>query len=148
MTLEEKANVVAKIDKQQALYKKKSERLTKQFMKSARSFLATKLTGNPDGQIPDEFELNLILLESYYKTFIMLNLQINDLDSIVIMGKYGWQAHPLLQIRDRACVRLESLMKQLGLTLKAGRLIGTTEVKKEETALDAFLRQKTKKNAD
>lgn len=145
MTREESAKVAADIEKQQAGYKKRADRLTKQFMKSAKEFLATKLTGSPSGKIPDEFELNLILLESYYKTFIMLNLQINDLDSVVIMGKYGWQAHPLLQIRDRACVRLESLMKQLGLTLKAGRLIGTTEVKKEETALDAFLRQKTNK---
>ena len=144
MTREESAKVAEEIQKQQAVYKKRADRMTKQFMKSAKSFLATKLTGNPNGKIPDEFELNLILLESYYKTFIMLNLQINDMDSVVIMGKYGWQAHPLLQIRDRACVRLESLMKQLGLTLKAGKLIGTTEVQKEETPLDAFLKTKVK----
>ena len=133
------------MEKDTALYKKKAERQTKKFMKSARAFLATKLTGNPNGKIPDEFELNLVLLESYYKTFIMLNLQIDDLDSVVVMGRYGWQANQLLPIRDKACMRLESLMKQLGLTLKSGKLIGTTEIKEEENALDAFLKKKSGK---
>lgn len=122
-------------------YKKKAERQTKKFMKAARAFLAAKLTGSSVGQIPDEFELNLILLESYYKTFIMLDLEINDLDSLVVDGRYGPQPITLLSIRDKACVRLESLMKQLGLTLKSGHQIGSTEVKKEETPLDQFMKK-------
>lgn len=128
--------------KNQQAYKAKAERQTKKFMKSAKAFLATKLTGNPDGEIPPEFDLNLILLESYYKTFIMLDLQINDLDSIVVMGRYGWQPNTLLGVRDKACVRLESLMKQMGLTLKSGKVIGTTEVKKEQSALERYLEGK------
>ena len=113
-------------------------------MKSARAFLATKLTGNPKGKIPDEFELNLILLESYYKTFIMLDLEINDMDTIVVDGKYGPQPSSLLTIRDRSCVRLESLMKQLGLTLKSGQQMGATEIKKEESPLETFMKGQNK----
>lgn len=130
------------VAKMQKLYMKTAERKTKKFMKSATAFLATKLTGSPDGQIPDEFELSLMLLESYYKQFILLDLQINDLDSLVVMGRYGWQGHALLPIRDKACVRLESLMKQMGLTLKSGKQLGATEVKKEESELDKFFKEK------
>ena len=111
-------------------------------MKSAKTFLATKLTGNPNGEIPPEFELNLILLESYYKTFIMLQLEIDDMDTIVEQGRYGLQVSPVCNARDKACVRLESLMKQMGLTLKSGKVIGTTEVKKEQSALERYLEGK------
>lgn len=118
--------------------KSQAEKQAKKFMKSARTFLATKLTGDPKGKIPEEFELNLILLESYYKTFIMLDLQINSLDSIVVLGKYGYQPSALLTIRDRACVRLESLMKSLGLTIKSGKALGTTEVQKTLSPLEHY----------
>ena len=133
------------MDKTDNTFKKKAERQTKAFMKSARAFLATKLTGKPDGEIPAEFELSLILLESYYKTFIMLDLEINSLDSLVVNGKYGPQPNSLLTIRDRSCVRLESLMKQLGLTLKSGQQLGATEIKKEQSPLDAFMQAQNKK---
>ena len=111
-------------------------------MKSAKTFLATKLTGSPEGEIPPEFDLNLILLESYYKTFIMLQLEIDDMDTIVEMGRYGRQISPVCNARDKACVHLESLMKQMGLTLKSGKIIGTTEVKKEQSALERYLESK------
>ena len=124
-------------------YKKKAERATNKFMKSARTFLASKLTGKADGEIPPEFELNL--LESYYKQFIVLNLEIDDMDSIVINGKYGPVVSPLCAARDKACCRLESLMKQMGLTLKSGKQIGATEVKQTESPLDQFLQAQNKK---
>ena len=126
-------------------YKTKAERMTKRFIKSARAFLSTKLTGNPDGKIPEEFELNIILLESYYKTFTMLDLQINDMDTLTVDSRYGPVPSPLLAIRDKACVRLESLMKSLGMTLKSGKMLGTTDVKKEESPLDKFLKKQNGK---
>ena len=126
-------------------YKAKADRQSNKFMKSARAFLATKLTGNADGDIPPEFELNLTLLESYYKTFIMLQMEIDDMDSIVTEGRYGPMVSPVCAARDKACVRLESLMKQMGLTLKAGKMIGTTEVKKEQSVLERYMSGKTKK---
>lgn len=129
-------------------YKKKAERATNKFMKSARAFLASKLTGNPKGEIPEEFELSLMLLESYYKTFIMLDLEINDMDSVVIEGKYGPQPSPILTIRDRSCVRLESLLKSMGMTLKSGQQLGATEVKKQESPLDVFLKSQTEKEIE
>ncbi len=125
-------------------YKTKAERMTKKFLKSARAFLAVKLTGDPDGKIPEEFELNIILLESYYKTFTMLDLQINDMETLTVDSRYGPQPSPLLAIRDKACVRLESLMKSLGMTLKSGKVLGTTEVKQKETPLEKFLKKQNK----
>ena len=129
------------MDNRRSEYKRKAERQTKKFMKAARAFLATKLTGSSDGQIPDEFELNLILLESYYKQFIMLDLEISDLESLVIEGRYGPLVNPICNARDKACVRLESLMKSMGLTLKSGQQIGATEVKKARTPLEAFMQK-------
>lgn len=114
----------------------------RKFMKSVRAFLATKLTGNPEGEIPAQFELNLTLLESYYKTFIMLNLEVENMDSVLQNSKYGPIVSPICTARDKACVRLESLMKQMGLTLKSGQQMGTTEVKKEVSALERFMQKK------
>ena len=37
-------------------------------------------------------------------------------------------------------------MKQMGLTMKSGLQMGTTDVKKEETPLDEFLKAQTKEN--
>lgn len=133
------------MDDRRSEYKRKAERQTKKFMKAARAFLATKLTGSSDGQIPDEFELNLILLESYYKQFIMLDLEINDLESLVIEGRYGPLVNPICNARDKACVRLESLIKQLGLSLKSGKQIGSIEISKKESPLDKFFAENNSK---
>ena len=133
------------MDDRRSEYKRKAERQTKKFMKAARAFLATKLTGSSDGQIPDEFELNLILLESYYKQFIMLDLEINDLESLVIEGRYGPLVNPICNARDKACVRLESLIKQLGLSLESGKQIGSIEISKKESALDKFFAENNSK---
>lgn len=124
--------------------KLKADKQTKKFMKSARAFVAEKLTGDPAGKIPEEFKLNLILLETYYRTFISIDMEINELESLVIEGRYGPQPNTLLSVRDKACVRLESLMKQLGLTLKSGKQIGTTDIKKSDSPLERFMAQKSK----
>lgn len=116
----------------------KVDRQTKKFMKSARQFLATKA----GGEVPPEWELSLTMLEAYYRQFIELNTQISQMDSLLINGRYGPAPSPLLACRDKASLRLESMMKEMGITLKSGLRLNVVEAKKEETALDRFLKSK------
>ena len=119
------------------MIKKEVDRSTKKFMKSARAFLATK----GGGEVPSEWELSLVLLEAYYRQFIELNLQISQLDSLIIEGRYGAVPSPLLACRDKASVRLEALMKEMGLSMKSGIKLNVVEPKKEESALDKYLKK-------
>ena len=117
--------------------RKKIDKKVKDFMRSARAFLSTKA----GGEIPEEWNLSLYMLEVYFKQFLEINEEISALDSIVIEGRYGPLVSPLCNARDKACVRLESLMKSMGMTLKAGKQLGTTDVKKAESPLDQFMKK-------
>lgn len=114
------------------------------FMSSVRRFLATK----GGGELPPEWELSVIMLEAYYRQFAEINIQISQLDSLVSEGRYGPQPSPLLACRDKAATRLESLMKQMGLTMKASVQMNATEIKKEETPLDQFLKKQVEKQVE
>ena len=118
---------------------KKVDTQTKKFMKAARAFLATK----GGGELRPEWELGIMMLEAYYRQFVELNLKISQLDSLLVDSRYGPQPTPLLACRDKACVRLESLMKEMGLSLKSALKLNVVDAKKEETALDKFLKAKT-----
>lgn len=115
------------------------------FMLSARKFLATK-AGYDDLTIPAEWELSMTLLEAYYRQFCELNIQISQLDTLLVENKNGFTtANPLINLRDKATIRLESLMKELGLSMKSAMRLGATDIKKEETALDKFFKNKVEK---
>lgn len=120
--------------------KKKVDLKTKKFMKSAEKFLAQKAGID---EVPVEWEVSLIMLESYFRDFLELVMRISDLPSITIKGRYGEQPSPLLGARDRAAIRLESLLKEMGMTMKSAVKMNVVEPKKEETALDLFLKNKT-----
>lgn len=117
--------------------KKKIEKKTKEFIKSARAFLLAKAGGI---EIPAEWELSIYMLEIYFKQFLELNEEISAMDSLLVQSKYGMIVTPLCSARDKAAVRLESLMKQMGMTMKSGKQIGSTDIKKEESPLDTFLK--------
>ena len=121
--------------------KKKVDLKTKKFIKSAEKFLAEK-AGIDD--VPTEWEISLIMLESYYRDFLELVLRIQQLPSITFKGRYGEQPSPLLAARDKAAIRLESLLKEMGMTMKSAAKLNVIEPKKEETALDLFLKNKAK----
>ena len=120
---------------------KKVEAKTKKFMKSVKEFLTVK----GGGSIPSEWQLSLELLEMYYRQFMNISLQLEDEQSYVISSRYGVMPHPLLKIQNNAAIRLEKQMSELGLSLKSGKKLEVTDVKKEDSALDKFLKKQVEK---
>ena len=122
--------------------RKKVDLKAKKFMKSAEKFLATKAGGT---EVPVEWEVSTIMLESYYREFLELTLRIEQLDSLTIQSRYGEAPNPILTVRDRAAARLESLLKQMGMTMKSSVSMGTVEPQRESTPLDTFLKKQIEK---
>lgn len=120
---------------------KEFERKTKKFMKVVRKFLASK----NGGEVAPEWECGLLMLETYYSQFIRLNDEVDSLDSLIEVGRYGPQPSPLLKARDATAVRLEALMKQLGLTLKSALTMDIAEPIQEESPLESFVKNKIEK---
>ena len=114
--------------------RKTVEKETKKFMNSVKKFLKVK----GGGEIPDEWGASLMLLESYFRQFRELDIQISQLPSLIVKGRFGLTPSPLLACRDKASVRLESMMKEMGLTMAKAMKLNITDVKKEKTALDSF----------
>ena len=123
------------------LIDKRVESKTAKFMSSVRSFIASKNSN----KVPEAFEGSLLLLEEYFKMFIYLSEEIAKLPSMVVDSRYGKVPSPLLAARDKASVRLESLMKQMGITFKAASTMGVVEVQTEESPLEAFVKSKIEK---
>ena len=119
----------------------KTEREVKKFMKVVREFLASK----NGGEVAPEWECSLLMLETYYGQFIRLSQDIDALDSIIEPTRYGYQPSPLLKARDTTAVRLEALMKQLGLTLKSALTMDIAEPVQEESVLEKFVKNKIEK---
>ena len=118
--------------------KKKVDKDTKKFIKSVKAFLATKA----GGEIPDEWYASIMLMEAYYRQFVELDLQIQQLPSLVIKGKYGLAPSPLLACRDKASVRLEAQLKEMGLTMAKALKMNVVDVKKKTTPLEEFMKGK------
>lgn len=120
---------------------KKITKKVKKFMKSVDAFLKSK----NGGKVPSEWGCSLTLLEEYYKQFIALTEEINNLDSMVINGRYGPQPTPLLLARDKAAMRLETMMRELGLTFKAAAKLDIIEPVVEESPLEKYAKNKIEK---
>lgn len=118
--------------------KKEVNAKTKKFIKAAEKFLAAK---SGLSEVPVEWQVSLLMLESYYRDFLELVLRISQLDSITVKGRYGEQPSPLLNARDRAAIRLESLLKEMGMTMKSAVKMNVVEPKKEESPLDQFIKK-------
>lgn len=116
---------------------KRVEKRVKKFMKSVRSFLAEK-----SGSVRPEWECSLILLETYFEEFLMLTIEIENLDSLLQDSRYGTQPHPLLGARDKSAIRLEGLLKSLGCTFKEASKMDIVEPIAEESPLEAFVKNK------
>lgn len=126
-------------DKETIKKERKIEKKVKKFMKAVREFLKSK----SGGVVPPEYECSLLLLETYYEQFIKLSDELDSLDSYLVMGRYSEVPHPLLSARDKASTRLESLMKELGLTLRAQAKLEIVEPSKgEENPLESFIKNK------
>ena len=54
------------------------DKRTKKFMKAARAFLATKAGST---EVPVEWEVSVIMLETYYREFLELTMRIEQKES-------------------------------------------------------------------
>ena len=120
---------------------KKTEKQVKKFMKSVNEYLAEK----SGGKVEKAWGCSLMLLEEYYRQFISLTFEINNLESLVVPSRYGDVPHPLLAARDKSAIRLESLMKATGLTFKEATKMDIVETVAEESPLDMFVKNKIEK---
>lgn len=138
---------MAEIDEKMAEIKQKqaeNKRITKQvkkFMKSVKEFLMSK---NGD-KIPPEWGCSLMMLETYYGQFIRLTYEIEALPSLIEQTRYGAAPSPLLKARDTTAVRLESLMKSFGLTMKSAMGMEIVEPVAEVSPLEKYVQGKMEK---
>ena len=126
--------------KQNEAVGRKVDREVKKFMKAAREF-AMERSGTDT--VPAHWEISLLLLQTYFREFLELTYKVELLDSLTIVGRYGETPHPLLGVRDKAAMRLESTLKEMGMTMKAAKAVGALkpeEKKEEDSALDNFLK--------
>lgn len=120
---------------------KKVKKQVKKFMTAVKDFLKSK----NGGKVPAEWGCSLMILETYYEQFCILTNEINELPSLVQDSRYGVQPHPLLGARDKTTIRLEAMLKQFGLTFKEAAKMEIVEPVAEESALEAFMKNKVEK---
>lgn len=132
-----------KIQTEEQKRKFRVDRKAKEYMQTVQDFLAEK----NGGAVSPEWKLSLQLLETYYKQFLMLNEEIDDLPSLVIVGRYGAVPSPLLACRDKAASQLQALMKELALTFKSNIKLELSEPVAQETTLNKFLKDKIEKRS-
>lgn len=132
-----------KVQSEEQKRKFRVDRKAKEYMQTVQDFLAEK----NGGAVSPEWKLSLQLLETYYKQFLMLNEEIDDLPSLVIVGRYGAVPSPLLACRDKAASQLQALMKELALTFKSNIKLELSEPVAQETTLNKFLKDKIEKRS-
>ena len=123
------------------LQDKQVNKRVKEFMKVVKDFLASK----NGGEVAREWQLSLDMLEVYYRQFWQLTYEIDSLDSLIETTRYGKAPSALLSARDKTAVRLDSLMKSLGLTLKSALTMEIVEPVAEESPLETFVKNKIEK---
>ena len=111
---------------------------TKKFMTAVEEFIKSK----NGGVLSPAFSASMDMLSTYYEQYVMLSEEIKELPSLVCDSRYGKVVSPLVTARDKTAVRLESLLKQMGLTFKAAAGLNVIEPVKEESALEAFVKNK------
>lgn len=122
--------------------KSRVEKKTEDFMSSVRKFLATKAGGQ---EVPPEWELQVMLLESYFRQFVELDIRIQQMDSIIIDSRYGPTISPLCTARDKASARLEAQMKEAGISMKSAIKLNVVDAKPEMSVLDKYMQSKIEK---
>ena len=121
--------------------REKVDKMTKKFMASVKKFLTTK----GGGEIPEEWGASIMILEAYYRQFCELNIEISQLDSLLIQGRYGVGPSPLLACRDKASVRLEAMLKEMGLTMAKAMKMNVVDIKKVSNPLEDFMKGQIEK---
>lgn len=121
-----------------------NKRITKQvkkFMKHVKEYVKSK----NGGKIDPAWSCSLDMLEQYYTTYLKLSSEINNLPSLIMTSRYGEVPSPLLKARDTTAVRLESLLKAFGLTMKSAMGMEIVEPVVEASPLEKFVQGKIEK---
>ena len=113
--------------------KAKAKKDTRKFIKNVRDFIKEH-----SGEESPQLEVSLLMIENYFYEFLFLSMKIENMDSIIIAGRYGEQTTPLIAARDKAATRLESMLRESGLTLKSASKIPQAK-NKEKTILEQFM---------
>lgn len=110
-------------------------------MKSVDTFLKSK----NGGSIPPEWGCSIMMLETYYREFCLLTLEIDKMESLIEHGRWGDRPNPVLAVRNSVAARLESILKSLGLTFKEQSKMDIIEPVAEESVLEKFVKGKIEK---
>lgn len=117
--------------------KNRIERETAKYMEGVRVFLRKA----NNGEIPPEYNCSLLMLESYYKQFLVFNDEIDKLDSYIVDTRYGKQPNALLKARDTTVQKLDMILKALGCTFKTQVSMKILETKPlDESPLEQLLK--------
>ena len=76
--------MVKKVKKSDEEIIQEVDKRTKKFMKAARAFLATKAGST---EVPVEWEVSVIMLQTYFEEFLHLTMRIEQLDSLTIKAE-------------------------------------------------------------
>lgn len=104
-------------------------RKVKRYVKAVEDFIKR----NNDGELPIEFEASIDMLTTYYSLYLKMSDEIDRLDSLMVTENGRVEMHPLLKSRDSVVMRLDSLLKSLGVQFKDQVKMKIIDVTKPET---------------
>ena len=109
--------------------KNAAARKVKRYVKAVEDFIKR----NNDGELPIEFEASIDMLTTYYSLYLKMSDEIDRLDSLMVTENGRVEMHPLLKSRDSVVMRLDSLLKSLGVQFKDQVKMKIIDVTKPET---------------
>lgn len=121
--------------------KKTITREAKKFLDAAEEFLKEK----NGGALPPEWKCSLKMLEIWYRQFLQLTYEIEDLPSIIVQSRYGAVPSPLLNAQSACAIRVEKALSDMGLTFKSAAKLNVVTPKEEESVLEKFMKGKVEK---
>lgn len=116
---------LTKIEKQ----KNAAARKVKRYVKAVEDFIRSK----NNGELPVELEASLDMLSTYYSLYLKMCDEIERLDSLMVTENGRVDMHPLLKSRDSVVMRLDSILKSMGVTFQQQVKMKIIDVSKPET---------------
>lgn len=94
--------------------KNAAARKVKRYVKAVEDFIRSK----NGGELPIELEASLDMLSTYYALYLRMCDEIDRLTSLMVAENGRVEMHPLLKSRDSVVMRLDSLLKSMGVTFQ------------------------------
>lgn len=109
--------------------KNAAARKVKRYVKAVEDFIRSK----NNGELPIELEASLDMLSTYYALYLRMCDEIDRLTSLMVAENGRVEMHPLLKSRDSVVMRLDSLLKSMGVTFQQQVKMKIIDVSKPET---------------